>query len=564
MLASILVVGFFFQGPVVINEFAYDDSGTDDREYVELYNRSSSNVDISGWTLESEDNAGANPTYTIKNNTVLKPGDFYVLGSSLVPNVNQVVGTQDLWENSNETLTFKDKTGAVMDTLLYESNKGVWANAKQKNLIKGDGVWGNLVSVDLFEMSWQRIRDGFDFGSNRIFHLLPWSPGKSNNRPNLLPYSQNFDGLTNGSNVPNWGGSFRMPKVIDPTIADSENPNAIKASPQGKLAAIFWDNAGGGNMNPLLTDWNRNVVIEAWVYFDAKLESAGYYETWSLGIQGSTGTYFNSPDPTRSLPGGPATANGNTGVSVTYQVTDKAATLYLIDHNDGGWGANPNASTPEKILGQLTVTAGKNDGWQRLRFEIQGGRAEVRLGGTWGCGDGEILSGTISQPAFGGIYVGYREFILDNKTTRPFTADRFTVSVPSYGVTTYGTATKTTKGTPTIGTNGLPLIGATKFGITGSGLVPSSVAIYVLGAQSANIDLGAAGGQQGSKLLVLPIVLLGVPSSAQGTSIVPVPLPCDTGLKSIQLFWQILDIDPGLQIALPLGNSQGLTTTLGN
>jgi hypothetical protein len=80
------------QGPVVVNEFSYDDSGTDNRGFVELYNRSGGPVDISGWLLDSEDPFGPNTAYTIDPGTVLQPGDFYVLGSAAAPNVNQVVG----------------------------------------------------------------------------------------------------------------------------------------------------------------------------------------------------------------------------------------------------------------------------------------------------------------------------------------------------------------------------------------------------------------------------------------------------------------------------------------
>ena len=40
---------------VFINEVQYDDSGTDDREFVEIYNGEPNAVDISGWTLRASD-----------------------------------------------------------------------------------------------------------------------------------------------------------------------------------------------------------------------------------------------------------------------------------------------------------------------------------------------------------------------------------------------------------------------------------------------------------------------------------------------------------------------------
>ena len=45
---------------VVINEFSYDDSGADDREFVELYNAGANPVDISGWRLDANDENAPN------------------------------------------------------------------------------------------------------------------------------------------------------------------------------------------------------------------------------------------------------------------------------------------------------------------------------------------------------------------------------------------------------------------------------------------------------------------------------------------------------------------------
>src|SRR5215510_4435251 len=79
--------------PVVINEIQYDEYSVspDVREFVELYNRSLIPVDISGWTLTNKDAASAPVVYTIPASTILQPGGFWVMGSALVPNVNQVL-----------------------------------------------------------------------------------------------------------------------------------------------------------------------------------------------------------------------------------------------------------------------------------------------------------------------------------------------------------------------------------------------------------------------------------------------------------------------------------------
>ena len=66
--------------PVVINEFVYDDSGADEFEFVEIYNRSSTPVDLSNWTLVGDDSNGVNFTETFPAGTILNPGDFLVVG----------------------------------------------------------------------------------------------------------------------------------------------------------------------------------------------------------------------------------------------------------------------------------------------------------------------------------------------------------------------------------------------------------------------------------------------------------------------------------------------------
>src|SRR5690349_10991340 len=60
---------------IVLNELMYDPiSGNDDDQYVELYNRSTNTVDLSGWEL-----SGA-IGFTMASNTVLLPDNYLVIG----------------------------------------------------------------------------------------------------------------------------------------------------------------------------------------------------------------------------------------------------------------------------------------------------------------------------------------------------------------------------------------------------------------------------------------------------------------------------------------------------
>ena len=120
--ALLLCAGLSAQ--VVINEFSYDDQGTDDREFVELYNGSASAVDISNWTLESVDDTGlaVGSPHVIPPATMLAAGDWYVIGSGLVPNVDLVVNDGFL-ENDKEAIVLKDAGSQIVDAVGYEGNK---------------------------------------------------------------------------------------------------------------------------------------------------------------------------------------------------------------------------------------------------------------------------------------------------------------------------------------------------------------------------------------------------------------------------------------------------------
>jgi hypothetical protein len=109
---------------VVINEFQYDDTGTDDREYVELYNPTNDPIDISGWVVGGYDATTNNPSATIPTGTTLAAQSYYVLGNAGVLNLNQTVGANFL-ENDNEVITLRDSNGTLIDALAYETNKGV-------------------------------------------------------------------------------------------------------------------------------------------------------------------------------------------------------------------------------------------------------------------------------------------------------------------------------------------------------------------------------------------------------------------------------------------------------
>src|SRR3954471_5274922 len=134
-LALLLAVPAFAQ-PVVINEIMYHplqpQFGAEPvgQEFIELYNRSGTNVNLNGWRF----NKGVSFTFT---NVTLAPSAYLVVSPSLAefaaahPGVTNVVGP---WSgtlgNRGETIELKDAAGDVVDTVEY-GTQGDWSQRQR-------------------------------------------------------------------------------------------------------------------------------------------------------------------------------------------------------------------------------------------------------------------------------------------------------------------------------------------------------------------------------------------------------------------------------------------------
>jgi len=372
---------------VVINEWVYDDGGTDNREFVELYNYGAAPVDISGWVIYTEDNIGPNLVFTINSNSIIAAGDYFVLGDAAVPNVDQVLtgpGSEGFFENSNEAIQLRDQCGAVLDTVRYEMNKGNWAIAGDEG-----GMWGNIISEDAGMVSFSRHLDGRDTNINgRDFSVRRETPGASNNP---FPLTRHYSGpavdlAAVGSAVPDMWGSFVPPTVIDPTVADAFNTYAIPASPDGGNAMVAWDPAGGGNTGGTNRTFDVNGSYDIWVYLDA---TSNGNEQWNIGIAGTPDYWAQN-----NLVLG---ANGSSGVSWQFLHGNGVAnsSLRLVDHGAGGhhslW----------VTLAQADLT-GYSEGWYRLAIYLNGTQVV-------GVFDDQYFVGVTQEEILGTFYIGYRE-----------------------------------------------------------------------------------------------------------------------------------------------------------
>ncbi len=552
--------------PVVINEFSYDDTGSNNRCFVELYNRSGAQVDISNWVLQGVDGTSTgNANVIIPAGTLLDAGDFYVIGqaeavppvaSTGVPNVDlDVPGMATVMETGADGLVLQDALGTDIDGVTYE--QASWTNPIP-TWLEGDGLWGDILNSDSNPQSASRVFDGYDSDSNgRDFRLSRWSPGVSNSSAHTSgpAYSNDFDGAVGADVAADFSYSFVPGTTEDPAIL------GIAASPQGGNCSVWYDPAGGGNVNFFSAESRSDWVMECYVYLrgpEATFDTNDI-ETWAIGVRGSTDS-FGEPADVNGLYtfAGATWQAGITGIAFMQIITATTSDLYVVDFNDGG-------SDFTVLHGPIAVAT---DGWERLRLSVLDDTLVANIGGTFGCDDGNRLlaSGITDSP--NGVFVQYRENVSAAGAHRPLAIDALRIA-PGSGasIAVVGSGSPNTTGLPSIDTGGeTPYVGNAAFSIQGGNLTANSLSITAFSLGAPTLPGQQIGGAAPGALVFLPNVIYTSLSanSPTGTSSLPYPIPCITTLANLPLGVQIFDLDPALSQTVQVATSAALSLSSGN
>ncbi|UCG17214.1 MAG: lamin tail domain-containing protein [Phycisphaerales bacterium] len=442
------IIGFFRPGfYVIINEFNYDDMGTDNYAFIELHNFGATPIDISNWTIDIGDTGDTAIYYTvtIPAGETISAGGYWTVGKTDVTGISGAVvdliddslnigdvGYHQADANGQTYIALREPGGVILDAVAVEMNKGMAFGppelAADIYAQIGTGIWGNHVNAENPLTSQSRWLDGLDTDNNgRDFGIQKATPGFSNNQADLMlpTYTENADALTPTASVPDWVFSYMPLRAVDPTVAGSLNPSAIAASPDGGNAMIGWDEAGGGNACYMSQLAKEDFTLETYIYIPPTYSPVGWgYEEARIGIRGSTCGVHNF-----------GYANGSTGVCWFWQRGESWQILWLFDENDGNDATWPAPYSYARYLGGVTIA--ENDpnttGWQRLLLETSGDKVRGIFGGTYGSrGDGIKFSGTHDAPGPGGIYVSYREAMSGTgiPENRPPTLDAITLTDP--------------------------------------------------------------------------------------------------------------------------------------
>jgi hypothetical protein len=423
---------------VVVNQRNYGGTVADTDEFMELYNAGNSTIDLSGWTLISTNLGAAQPgnttaLYTIPGGYSIAPGGYFVIGAASVPNVSWTPAGGEangelFADDLGRVYELRNNSSATIDAIAYDVWNGSSAlgltNATAAQVAQvGSGYNARLYSfvTPLYDPynkvnSWGRYRDGRDSNSNgRDFGFMPLTPGTTNN---VLPISSkhsvpNVDGVAALTPVTQYHGSFLVPRVIDPTVADLANPKSIAPSPQGGNAIVAWDPTGGGNSVYSEELVNKFDIFAHFTPTHYGISGNGQqYEISAYGI-GTTDARFAIANPLGSITGASVTENASTGLGWYFQKHQvngaTTAKLLLIDFGDGG---NSVASAGQWTIKHEIDMTGAAAGWHRLGIDYNPatGAYSARY-------DDQVFNFSTTTDLMGTFYVGYREQIT---VTTPF------------------------------------------------------------------------------------------------------------------------------------------------
>lgn len=451
---ALVAIGSTVRAQVTINEIVEDeqdfestDVNPDTREFVEFYNAGATPIDISGWTLTVTAFESGSPVVTdaMPGGSIIPAGGYFVVGQAGVPNVNFTPTSGELWNNGKTIFELRNPNIVAGSTLVdavaletFRGNELIALSQEQMDQVKAGetaglatttgGWWGQIESNNNGAANFPnqplaiaRYLNGRDNNNNgRDFGMIPATPGASNNLAQVAAHVvPNVDSLTTGTVLRDqYFASFKLPTVVNPTVAGGVNPSAtLSASPQGGNAIIAWDETGGGN-----AAFSDNYVnkFELWAYVDptplgvAASDTAPQSEATVYGI-GTTDMFFgtpNSADLLTGLPGGniASSANGSTGMGWLIQrreifnggTPQTNTVLQLIDFNDGGDGVLADA--PDWNVIQTIDLTGQAEGWKKLSIDYNPttGAVEAKV-------DGQTFNFNTTADLVGNFYIGYRE-----------------------------------------------------------------------------------------------------------------------------------------------------------
>jgi len=171
---------------VVFSEIYYDTMGTDSvEEWIELYNNSPMEVDLSGWTIT--DNNGTGSTYTIPQGNTIKPYSYFTIAADSSGFNNLYGYGADLYgaipalNNSGDALILKNNLGTEKDAVAWEggASSGIpsgWGSTSLPTVSTGGTIIRTYPNIDTDHYTdWSTAGDNGFPQTQEITYLLVFS-----------------------------------------------------------------------------------------------------------------------------------------------------------------------------------------------------------------------------------------------------------------------------------------------------------------------------------------------------------------------------------------------------
>lgn len=118
----------FFEDDLLISEFLANPVGSDDSEWVELFNTSDKTIDISSWYLD--DNEGGSKPYKIASSTIIAAQDFILI------------------KKEDSKISLNNSNDAVR---LLKPDKTIWQSVEYEKVLEGQSMAWDIENSEWYE-----------------------------------------------------------------------------------------------------------------------------------------------------------------------------------------------------------------------------------------------------------------------------------------------------------------------------------------------------------------------------------------------------------------------------
>ncbi len=217
----------FAKSDLLITEFLPNPTGSDDNEWIELYNAGAKNIDLLGWQLDDQD--GGSKAYVFATSTIMGPGSFLVIDRST---------SQITLNNTEDSVRLLTPVNEVWQEVKYEKipegQAYAWDLVNSEWFVSGNPSPGLTNVINPIELAGKETEAELKKNENRNIVATVWA--KNNKALYLLDIDNklvevygvlDFDKYQRGDSADFFGKVTRLEPWPRLKIANAENINII-------------------------------------------------------------------------------------------------------------------------------------------------------------------------------------------------------------------------------------------------------------------------------------------------------------------------------------------------